>query len=436
MRRGRALEALQISTKERAKLTEMVEDSECSKRLRTRARIVLLCATGASNLEVAKKTRTFPATVIRWRTRFLKQRIDGLYDDSRSGRPAKTVASAPLVLSDKERTELEGLAARRTTNQAQALRSRIVLSAGTGKDNLTIASEEGICVDTARKWRKRFAEQRLDGLRDEWKPGTTRRIMDEDVERVIVKTLESIPCGATHWSNRSMAKEVGISRETVGRIWRAFGLQPHRVETFKLSSDPYFIDKVRDIVGLYLDPPEKAAVLCVDEKSQIQALDRTQPILPLRPGVPENRTHDYERNGTTSLFAALNQMTGKVIGKCFRKHRTAEFRKFLDLIDKNVPSEMDIHLVLDNYGTHKTALIHKWLMKRPRFHLHFTPTSASWINLVERWFGELTEKCVRRGTFRNTRELEQSIYEYIDGYNEDSKPFKWVKTADEILESI
>lgn len=349
----------------------------------------------------------------------------------RRGRP-----TTPVVLAAEERTELERLSRRRKTNQGLALRSRMILDCAQGLTNAAVAKQLGVTAGTVCKWRKRFQERRLDGLLDEPRPGQPRKITDEDVERVVTMTLESTPRDATHWSRRSMAQASGLNATAVGRIWRAFALQPHRVETFKISTDPFFIDKVRDVVGLYLSPPEKAVVLCVDEKSQIQALDRTQPLLPMRPGQVERRTHDYKRHGTTSLFAALNTATGHVTGKCFRRHRSVEFRKFLDVIDREVPEALDVHLVLDNYGTHKTALIHRWLAKRPRFHLHFTPTSASWLNLVERWFGELTQKQIRRGSHRSTRRLEQAINAYIDTCNEDLRPFVWTKTADEILENL
>jgi len=319
------------------------------------------------------------------------------------GRP-----KSPLTLTEEERLELERLTRRRKTAQAMALRAQIVLACATGAANEQVAEGLKVTGSTVGKWRKRFIEQRLEGLLDESRPGAPRKISDENVERVITMTLESIPKDATHWSTRSMAKATGMTQSTVSRIWRAFGLQPHRTETFKLSQDPLFIEKVRDVVGLYLDPPERAVVLCVDEKSQIQALDRSQPLLPMRPGQVERRTHDYRRHGTTSLFAALNHATGEVIGRCYRRHRSVEFRRFLDEIDKRVPKELEAHLILDNYGTHKTALIHRWLAKRPRFHLHFTPTSASWINLVERWFALLTEKQLRRGTHRSPGELERA----------------------------
>jgi transposase len=289
---------------------------------------------------------------------------------------------------------------------------------------------------TVGKWRGRFIARRLDGLLDEPRPGAPRQITDAQVERVITLTLESTPWNATHWSTRLMAQRCGMSQSAVSRIWRAFALQPHRSETFKLSRDPLFIEKVRDIVGLYLDPPERALVLCVDEKAQIQALDRTQPLLPLRPGQIERRTHDYERHGTTSLFAALEMASGKVIGECHRRHRSVEFRRFLDTVDAATPAELDVHLVLDNYGTHKTSLIQRWLLRHPRYHLHFTPTGSSWINLVERWFATLTERQLRRGVHRSTRELEGALRHYLETYNQDPRPFVWTKTADEILATV
>jgi transposase len=339
-------------------------------------------------------------------------------------------------ISAEQREELQRWVRRPKTSQALALRARIILASESGANDMTIAAQLGTTRETVGKWRRRFLQRGCDGLLDETRPGAPRQIRDEDVERVLTLTLESTPKDATHWSSRSLARACGLNQSAVSRIWRAFALQPHRTETFKLSSDPLFIEKVRDIVGLYLHPPERAVVLCVDEKSQIQALDRTQPLLPMRPGQAERRTHDYERHGTTSLFAALNTATGAVLGKCYSRHRSTEFKRFLDEIDRNVPADMSIHLVLDNYGTHKTALIHNWLVKRPRFHLHFTPTSASWLNLIERWFGLLTQKQIRRGSFRSTRELEETIRKYLETYNQDPQPFIWTKTADQILESL
>ena len=342
----------------------------------------------------------------------------------------------PLALDGAERETLEQWTRRPKTAQALALRARIVLACADGRSNTAVAAELRVCVDTVGKWRSRFLEQRLDGLLDQPRSGRPRMIDDADVERVIALTLETTPKDATHWSTRSMARRSGLSHTTVSRIWRVFALQPHRTETFKLSADPLFIEKVRDIVGLYLDPPDRALVLCVDEKSQIQALDRTRPLLPLRPGQVERRTHDYVRHGTTSLFAALDARTGKVIGQCHRRHRAVEFRKFLDAIESEVPAELDVHLIADNYATHKTALIRNWFAKRPRFHIHFTPTSASWLNLVERWFGLLTEKQLRRGVHQSSGELEAAIYRYLDVTNEDPKPLVWTKTADQILASV
>ena len=343
---------------------------------------------------------------------------------------------APLSLDPDERETLERWKRRRKTAQALALRARIVLLADEGASNAEVAEALGITRATVGKWRSRFVERRLDGLLDEPRPGAPRSITDEDVERVVTLTLEDTPKDATHWSTRSMARRSGLTQSAVSRIWRAFALQPHRSETFKLSSDPLFIEKVRDIVGLYLNPPDQALVLCVDEKSQIQALDRSQPLLPMRPGQIERRTHDYVRHGTTSLFAALNTKTGEVLAQCHKRHRSVEFRRFLDAIDQAVPADLDVHLILDNYQTHKTPLIRNWLAKRPRYHLHFTPTSASWLNLVERWFAALTEKQIRRGVHRSTRELEAAIERFVEATNDDPKPFVWTKTADQILDSI
>jgi transposase len=289
---------------------------------------------------------------------------------------------------------------------------------------------------TVGKWRRRFVDQRLDGLRDEPRSGAPRTVDDARIEAVIVRTLESTPPAATHWSSRGMAKASGLSVSTVQRIWRAFGLQPHRMETFKLSTDPDFVAKVRDVVGLYVAPPQHAVVLCVDEKSQIQALDRSQPMLPMRPGQPARRSHDYVRHGTTSLFAALDIATGHVIGKCYPRHRAAEFRRFLDEIEANVPRNLDVHLVMDNYATHKTPLIRRWLARRPRWHVHLTPTSSSWLNQVERFFGLLTDKQIRRGIHRSVAALHTTIADFITQHNADPRPFRWTKSAEDILASI
>ena len=347
------------------------------------------------------------------------------------GRP-----KAELMLAQSEREQLQAWAQRRKTAQALAMRSRIVLECASGRENLEVAQRLRITPQTVSKWRGRFVRQRLDGLLDLPRPGRPRTIEDARVEAVIARTLESVPARATHWSTRSMAREMAVSPSAVSRIWRAFGLQPHRQETFKLSTDPQFVAKVRDIVGLYLEPPTRALVLCVDEKSQIQALDRTQPILPLAPGVPERRTHDYMRHGTTTLFAALDVATGKVIGQMHRRHRASEFLGFLGTIEANVPADLDVHLVMDNYGTHKTATIRNWFARHPRFHVHFTPTSASWLNQVERWFATLTQSYIRRGTHRSTRQLEQAIKHYLALNNANPKPFAWTKSADDILASV
>src|SRR5262245_14862681 len=349
----------------------------------------------------------------------------------RTGRPKEE-----FTLTEQERERLQQWARRAKSSQALAQRSRIVLECAGGKNNQQVAEELGVQPHTVGKWRRRFVAKRLDGLLDEPRPGTGQRLSDREVERVLTMTLETTPRDATHWSTRSMAKASGLSHSSVNRIWRAFALAPHRSETFKLSKDPLFIEKVRDIVGLYLHPPDRALVLCVDEKAQIQALDRSQPVLPMRPGQVERRTHDYTRHGTTTLFAALNAKSGKVISEFHRRQRAREFRTFLDTIHARVPVTLDVHLILDNSSTHKPPAIHRWLARHPRVHLHFTPTGASWIHLVARWFAALTQKQLRRGVHRSTRELEMAIRRYVELTNGHAKPFVWTKTADEILESI
>jgi transposase len=341
-----------------------------------------------------------------------------------------------LVLSDEERAVLNRYVRRGTTAQQLVMRARIVLLCAEGFENQQVARRLRTTAPTVGKWRRRFSLDRLDGLLDEPRPGAPRSITDDAVEAAVVRTLETTPRGATHWSTRQLAKAVGISKSSVQRIWHAFGLKPHRTESFQLSKDPLLIEKVRDVVGLYMSPPDNALVLCVDEKSQIQALDRTQPLLPLRPGQAERRTHDYERHGTTTLFAALDTVTGTVIGECFPRHRAVEFRKFLDRIDENVPEDLDVHVVLDNYATHKAPIIKRWLAKRPRYHLHFTPTHASWLNQVERWFGLLTQRQIKRGAHRSVAALEAAIHAFLDAHNEDPKPFTWTKSADDILANI
>ena len=342
----------------------------------------------------------------------------------------------PLVVTTEEREALSALIRRRKTANALSMRARMVLLAADGLDNKLIATKLGVSGATVGMWRKRFLERRLDGLYDEPRVGRPRVIGDDKVEEVVVATLESKPEGATHWSTRDLAKKLDLSQSTVSRIWRAFGLKPHREDGFTLSKDPQLVEKVRDIVGLYLSPPENAAVFCVDEKTAVQALERTQPLLPMRPGQAARRSHDYTRHGSIDLFAALDVATGEVIGRMRERHRSIEFVKFLDEIDENVPAHLEVHVILDNLSTHKTPKVHRWLTKHPRFHLHFTPTHSSWMNLVERWFAGLTEKQLRRGSHRSKKELRAAIDAYVSRTNRDPKPFVWVKTADEILKSI
>jgi transposase len=349
------------------------------------------------------------------------------------GRP-----KAPLSLTDDERAKLQSWANRPTSAQRLALRARIILACADGRDNKEVARRLHITPHTVGKWRARFVADRLEGLTDEPRPGAPRSLSDAKVEEVITRTLETKPDNATHWSTRGMARQVGLSQSAIVRIWHAFGLQPHQSETFKLSTDPFFVDKVRDVVGLYLNPPERAIVLSVDEKSQVQALDRTQPLLPLGPGQAERHTHDYVRNGTTSLFAALNVATGSVLGKCYRRHRQQEFVRFLEEIDATIPVEegVTIHLILDNYGTHKTPRVKRWLQRHTRYMVHFTPTSASWLNQVERFFAEITAKRIRRGAFRSVQALEAAIKDYLEKHNRDPKPFVWTATADLIFKKL
>jgi transposase len=338
--------------------------------------------------------------------------------------------------SEAERAELQGWSRRRKTAQALALRARIVLRAAEGLSNTAIADELGVAKHTVGKWRERFAEARLDGLRDEPRSGAPRTVTDERVAALLVRTLETAPEDATHWSTRSMAAACGLSPATVHRVWRAFGLRPHRTEGFQLSADPEFVEKVRDIVGLYLSPPDRALVLCVDEKTEMQAVERTQPVLPMRPGQPERRTSGYTRHGTSSLFAALDVAVGRVIGRCYRRHRTEEFRAFLDAVDAAVAPEAEVHLVLDNASIHKAPPIRAWLAERPRYHLHFTPTASSWLNQVERFFASLTARQLKRGTHRSVEELEAAVLAYVEHHNTRPKPFRWTRTADQILASV
>lgn len=350
---------------------------------------------------------------------------------ARTGRP-----KAMITVSDAERAELERWAARSRSARRLAFRAKIILASAAGGSDVEVARRVRSAPHTVGRWRRRFATKGLDGLLDEPRPGAPRKVTDQAVENVVVQTLETTPKGATHWSTRELAKHLGMSHTTIGRIWRAFGLKPHLSETFTLSRDPLLVEKVRDIVGLYMSPPENALVLCVDEKSQIQALNRTQPVLPMRVGEVERRTHDYDRHGTTTLFAALNVATGSVLGKCFSRHRASEFLKFLREIDATVPADINVHVILDNYATHKTPAVHRWLAKRPRYHLHFTPTHASWLNQVERWFGLLTQRQLRRGSHTSVAALKTAIEEFIAVNNDAPKPFKWTASADDILAKI
>jgi len=350
---------------------------------------------------------------------------------TRTGRP-----KAELTLTDQDKAELQRWARRATSGQALALRARIVLACAQGRDNKEVAAALGCHPATAGKWRSRFIAGGLAGLSDEERSGRRVTVTDEQVEAVIVATLEETPKDATHWSRASMAGRSGLSSSTIGRIWKAFKLKPHLTSGFKLSADPFFTGKVHDVVGLYLNPPEHAVVLCADEKSQIQALDRSSPVLPMMPGMPERRTHDYVRYGTTTLFAALDIATGLVISELHRQHRAAEWKKFLQKIDREVPAGLEVHIVADNYATHKTPMIQKWLAGHPRFTMHFTPTSSSWLNQVERWFGLITDKMIRRGAHRSVQALEADIRAWIDNWNENPRPFTWTKTADEILASL
>jgi transposase len=418
-----------LSADERVELERRANGLD--QRAARRARIVLACAEGMSNPQVARAVEVSLRTVGRWRAQFAAEGLAGLEDAGPVGRPKPA-----LVLSAGERAQLQRWARRATTAQYLALRAKIVLRAAAGGTDTQIAADLGVDASTVQRWRSRFIERRVDGLSDEPRPGRPPSISLDQIEDVIIATLESTPGADTHWSRASMAQRSGLSKSTIGRVWKSFGLKPHLQDTFKLSTDPQFVDKVIDVVGLYHNPPEKAVVLCVDEKSQVQALDRSQPVLPMMPGTPERRTHDYLRHGVTSLFAAFNIADGTVIGQLHRRHRAIEFRKFLTTIDKTVPAELDVHVVCDNYATHNTAEIRTWLGRHPRFHIHFTPTGSSWINQVERWFGLLTDKLLRRGVHTSVQALERDIRDWIDTWNTNPRAFTWTKTADEILASL
>ena len=425
---GPSAAVIVLSEDERAELARRAALPE--RRRSDRARIILACAEGMPNAAAARELEVAVKSVSKWRRRFAEQGLAGLEDDAPIGRP-----KADLVLSEAERDRLTRWARRAKTAQYLAMRAKIVLACAEGGMNKQVAADLGVDESTVDRWRARFVAP-AEGPARRAPARQAPSVRLDQVEDVIVATLESLPGNDTHWSRASMAAHSGLSRSTIGRIWRDFGLKPHRQDSFKLSKDPFFIEKVVDVAGLYHNPPEKAVVLCVDEKSQIQALDRSQPVLPMMPGMPERRTHDYLRHGVTSLFAAFNIADGTVISELHRRHRAAEFKKFLARIDKAVPAGLDVHLVCDNYATHSTPEVKAWLKRHPRFHVHFTPTGSSWMNQVERWFGLLTDKLIRRGVHTSVQALENDIRDWIATWNDNPRPFTWTKTADEILSSL
>jgi len=428
-----------VSEIDRGRLNALIVVPGCTDRIRIRAQIVLAAGDGGSNVEIAQRVGVSAASVSTWRRRWADEGFDGLGhcrpvagSGKRLGRPLQ-----PLAVDDESREVLQRWTRRSTISAGLGLRARIVLAAAEGGSNVEVARAVGCHDATVAKWRKRFIQSGLVGLSDEYRPGRPRTVTDNKVDDVIVATLEQDPPDtAAQWSTRTMADVAGLSQSTISRMWRAFGLKPHRVDNFKLSTDPHFVDKVHDIVGLYLNPPERAIVICVDEKPGIQALDRTQLAFPMLPGSPTTRTHDYTRNGTIDLFAALNVGTGEVICRTEKRHRAKEFKKFLGQVADQLPDDVDVHVILDNASTHKTDAIKKWVHQHPRWEFHFTPTSSSWLNLVERWFSELTTKKLQRSTHANVTQLINDIIIWAETWNENPRPYTWRKTADEILQSI
>lgn len=427
---ARTAEPLKLTAGQQAEL-KMLSQSPPVRVARRAAIVLAVSEAGMTHATVAEELGTVEATVRRWRRRFEAEGTKGLHDAPRSGAPKQE-----LIVTDQQRTELERLARRARTNRAVAFRAKLILSCAGGLTNRAVAKQIRSKEHTVGKWRKRFVAKGVDGLFDEPRPGAPRRVSDEDVEAIIVKTLETKPKGRTHWSTRKMAQAAGVSHTTIGRIWRTFGLQPHIVEGFKISTDPLFIEKVRDIVGLYMNPPDHAVVFSFDEKPQIQALERAQPILPMDFGQPERQTHNYLRHGTLDLFAALDVATGKVIARTKKKHRAEDFVAFLRVLEGEVEPDLDVHVILDNLSAHKAPKVKRWLARHPRFHFHFTPTYSAWLNLVERFFGLLTQHALKRGSHTSEPALRNAIHEYVEAHNEDGKPFIWTKTADEILEKL